>query len=77
LDLPAGEPVTTGRCGACAACVDSCPAGCGRDVDWRAGMTRDELFDTSACRHHMTQYTGIEPQICGICIAACPLARQD
>lgn len=77
LDLPAGEPVTTGLCGDCAACVDSCPAGCGRDVDWRAGMPRDELFDASACRHHMTQYTGIEPQICGICIAACPIARKD
>ncbi len=77
LDLPAGEPVTEGRCGDCTDCVDACPAGCGRDVDWRAGMPRDELFDASACRHHMTQYTGVEPQICGICIAACPLSRRD
>ena len=61
LDLPAGEPVTEGRCGDCTDCVDACPAGCGRDVAWRAGMRRDELFDASACRHHMTQYTGIEP----------------
>ena len=57
LDLPAGEPVTEGRCGDCTDCVDACPAGCGRDVAWRAGMRRDELFDASACRHHMTQYT--------------------
>ncbi len=47
------------------------------DVDWRAGMPRDELFDASACRHHMTRYIEVEPQICGICIAACPLSRTD
>jgi epoxyqueuosine reductase QueG len=76
LDLPAGEPVMEGRCDDCTDCVDACPAGCGRDVAWRAGMRRDELFDAPACRHHMKQYTGIEPQICGICIAACPLSRK-
>jgi epoxyqueuosine reductase QueG len=77
LELPPGEPVTAGRCDACTACVGACPAGCGRDVTWRAGMPLDELFDASACRHHMAQYTDIEPQICGICIAACPLARRE
>lgn len=77
LDLPVGEPITEGRCGACRACLDACPAGCGRDVDWRAGMPRDELFDASACRHHMTRYAEVEPQICGICIAACPLSRTN
>jgi epoxyqueuosine reductase len=76
LDLPAGEPITEGRCGDCTACADACPAACGRDVAWRAGMRRDELFDASACRHHMAQYTAVEPQICGICIAACPLSRR-
>lgn len=77
LSLPPGEPVTKGRCGTCRACVDACPAGCGRDVDWRAGMALDELFDASACRHHINHYTGLETQICGICIAACPLSRKD
>jgi len=77
LDLPAGESITEGRCGTCRVCVDACPAGCGRDVDWRAGMARDELFDASACRHHMDQYTGVETHICGICIAACPLSRKS
>ena len=77
LELPAGEPVTEGRCGACRACVDACPAGCGRDVDWRAGMPRDKLFDAPACRHHMERSTALETQICGMCIAACPLSRKD
>lgn len=74
LELPLGEPITETRCGACRECVDACPAGCGRDVAWRAGMARDELFDAGACRHHMAHFTSVRTQICGICIAACPLS---
>lgn len=77
LDLPPGTPVTAGACGDCRACVDACPAGCGRDVAWRAGMPLGELFDAAACRHQMAQYPGVEREICGICIAACPLSRHD
>lgn len=76
LDLPAGEPTTEGGCGDCRKCVDACPAGCGRDVQWRAGMPRAELFDAAACRHQMTLFSGIDAQICGICIAACPYTRR-
>jgi epoxyqueuosine reductase len=76
LELPAGEPVVESHCGDCRDCVDACPAGCGRDVQWRPGMARELLFDAGACRHHMTLFTGVEAQICGICIAACPYAMQ-
>jgi epoxyqueuosine reductase len=72
LALPPGEPVREGRCGTCRDCVDACPAGCGRDVTWRAGMPRDELFDAAACRHQMTLFPAVDAEICGICIAACP-----
>jgi epoxyqueuosine reductase QueG len=75
LDLPVGEALVEGACGDCRSCVDACPAGCGRDVSWRAGMARDDLFDASACRRHMALFDTLDAQICGICIAACPYTQ--
>jgi epoxyqueuosine reductase QueG len=76
LELPAGEPVVESGCGTCRACIDACPAGCGRDVLWRPGMPREQLFDAAACRHHMAQLTTVDADICGICIAACPYTHR-
>ncbi|MBN2203666.1 MAG: epoxyqueuosine reductase [Thermoleophilia bacterium] len=76
LSLPVGTPILEGRCGDCRACIDACPAGCGRDVRWRAGMPLSRLFDAAACRHHMAVTYGESPEtVCGICIAACPLSQ--
>jgi epoxyqueuosine reductase len=75
LDLPVGDAISESRCGDCRDCVEACPAGCGRDVRWSAGMPRDDLFDAAACRHQMTLFDNVDAQICGICIAACPYAR--
>lgn len=75
LDLPAGVPVDTGRCGRCTRCVDACPVDAGRDVRWVAGMTRDELYDEKACE----AYTDRFPEyggVCGVCVAACPFGRR-
>jgi epoxyqueuosine reductase len=71
MALPAGEPIGTGRCGACRRCVDACPAGAGVDVTWRAGMPRAELFDARACEHETEKYDDLGG-VCGVCIAVCP-----
>jgi epoxyqueuosine reductase QueG len=75
LDLPVGEPIVESRCEDCRACVDACPADCGRDVQWRAGMARQDLFDAAACRHQMALFDNVAAHICGICIAACTYTR--
>lgn len=74
LDLSPGDAVTASRCATCAVCVDACPAGAGRDVDWTAGMARSELFDHEACRRQLDSF-GMPAQICGICIAVCPFTE--
>ena len=70
-DLAPGVPILEGRCGACRACVDVCPAGAGRDVTWRAGMPRDDLFEEKACEAHTELYDDLGG-VCGSCLAVCP-----
>jgi epoxyqueuosine reductase len=72
LHLCSGYAVTESSCAACTVCVDRCPAGAGRDVSWTAGRERDELFDHEACRRQLERFA-MPAQICGICIAVCPL----
>jgi epoxyqueuosine reductase len=71
LALPYGAPVERGRCGACRRCVDACPVGAGRDVEWRAGLPRDELYDEKACERETDRHPHLGG-VCGVCMAVCP-----
>jgi epoxyqueuosine reductase QueG len=73
-DLTPGTPVVEGLCGACRDCVDACPAGAGKDVTWRAGMPRDELYDEKACEAQTELYDDLGG-VCGACLAVCPYGR--
>ncbi|MBW2613934.1 MAG: epoxyqueuosine reductase [Deltaproteobacteria bacterium] len=70
LDLPPGTPITNGRCGHCRLCIDACPVGAGRDVQWKAGIERDHIYDEKACEHFGDNFPELGG-VCGICIAAC------
>jgi len=74
LDLPPGTPLTAGRCAGCRRCVDACPAGAGRDVQWHAGMARDLLYDYRACRRQLDSFPEFG-ELCGVCVAVCPFGR--
>jgi epoxyqueuosine reductase len=63
LGLPLGEPIVESSCGSCRACVDACPAGCGRDVSWHAGMPREALFDADSCRRQLARFSDVDAQI--------------
>jgi len=70
LDLPVGTPITNGRCGRCRLCIDACPVSAGRDVQWKAGIERDHLYDEKVCEDfgdNFPEFGGV----CGICIAVC------
>jgi epoxyqueuosine reductase QueG len=76
LPLAAESPVEDGRCGSCRKCVDACPAGAGRDVTWRAGMPRADLYDAKACEIETEKHPDLGG-VCGVCIAVCPWGRRD
>jgi epoxyqueuosine reductase len=75
-DLAPAKPITEGGCATCRRCVDACPAGAGRDVQWQAGMPRHELLDVVACRDENSRHAGNAGGLCGICVSACPFGRR-
>ena len=74
-DLTPAEPVTEGGCKKCRRCVDACPAGAGRDTQWRAGMPRHELLDVVACMRENDRHEDAGG-LCGICVSVCPFGRR-
>ncbi len=76
LDLAPGTPLTVSRCASCRRCVDACPAGAGRDVQWQAGMARDLLYDEKACELHLDDFPDLGG-VCGVCVAVCPFGRPE
>ena len=73
-----GTPITESRCGACTACVTVCPGHACRGTLWRQGMAREEFWDPRACMAGMKAINaarGTDFQICGLCIAACPVTQ--
>ena len=70
LDLQPGTPITKGRCGRCRLCIDACPVNAGRNVQWKAGVERDGIYNEKACEKFGDKFPELDG-ICGICIAAC------
>lgn len=80
LPLEAGNPVSAGKCGSCRACIKACPVTAIRDKGWHVGVGRDELLDAYACRKkalELSSALGINDSLCGICIRACPVGREE
>ncbi|MCD7931921.1 MAG: hypothetical protein LUH15_11525 [Tannerellaceae bacterium] len=73
-------PILESRCGTCEQCKTHCPAQALTGTLWKAGMKREELFDTETCvdviKKRMKERTGIEGTLCGKCFVVCPYTKK-
>lgn len=73
-DMPfeTGTPLNK-DCGSCSLCKNACPAMAIRGVNYREGVSREEMYDANACSEHMKkayQHIG-RGAVCGLCIKNC------
>ena len=78
MPLPAGPPPMEPRCRDCRRCVEACPAGAIRGVNYVRGMPRESILDAEKCSRHMKQAYGHigRGAVCGLCMRVCPFGQQ-
>ncbi len=61
-------------CGDCNICAKSCGAMAIKNVNFEAGMTREDIYDAKACSDYMKEkYKHIgRGAVCGVCMRVCP-----
>ena len=74
-DMPfdVGSPLEK-DCGSCNVCKEKCPAMAINGINYRDGISREEMYDAKACSEYMKkkfQHIG-RGAVCGICIKNCP-----
>lgn len=76
-------PVESGKlveskCGSCTICKNACPAGAIFGVEYKAGMSREDIYDAELCSAHMKKaYQKIgRGAVCGICASVCPFGKK-
>lgn len=78
--LPADEPIEESRCGSCKLCVEKCPTNALKGTLWKAGMSRDEIFDIEECKlvkgSQPKPAPGAKKPTCGLCFADCAYTQR-
>jgi len=75
--FPTAEPIMESSCGDCSLCVQACPYGAIRNINWKRGIDRDSLFDAYLCNSKRLSFvTEIgRKHSCGFCLQACRISR--
>ncbi len=74
MPLPEGDTAED-VCLHCNKCTRACPSGAVFGVDYTPGIRREELVDAKKCSIYMKKHFSriTRGDVCGMCIAACPL----
>ena len=78
---PLLSPIEKGRCGKCIICVEDCPGKAISGKQWNVKVDRDEFYDAFKCQRKARELSLAaigqhDHEICGICIAVCPLGKK-
>lgn len=72
-------PIRADGCGSCRCCKDACPAGAIAGMPWNSELKRASYYDAFACKalaEESCSKIGVQNNICGICIHACPYTQK-
>ncbi len=71
------EPYLKGECHGCNRCVEACPAGAIRGIQWTRDVAGTPLLDIEKCALQMEYHRKVIGScICAHCIVACPVGRR-
>lgn len=77
--LEVKKEVQKSLCGECNICSKMCPAMAIHNVEFKDGMTREDIFDAKACSDFMKEkfkHIG-RGVVCGICMSKCPRGKTN
>ena len=76
FDVSDVEPVSI--CGDCTLCVDACPSGAIKGIEWKIGTKREDMFDPEKCSTYMKEHFKQigRGAVCGVCMNVCPYGKQ-
>lgn len=73
-EFDVSEVVPVSICGNCTKCVDACPSGAIKGIEWKIGTQREDMFDPQKCSEYMKKnfkHIG-RGAVCGVCMSVCP-----
>jgi epoxyqueuosine reductase QueG len=77
--LKTGIAITKSKCGACAVCVENCPARAANGKLWDINTDRNDFYDAFKCRDKCRELTkqnlNETTSLCGICVSVCPIGQ--